>query len=104
MKGGAGIDDRVDGVGGHGGFGEALQDEFEFAGVGCDIADREDAACAGFAGGGGDGDVVLGEVEPPGGDGAEVHREAEEGEQDVGFEVAGFAIEIGDFDGVELAG
>ena len=93
----------MDGVGGHGAFAEALEDELELAGVGGDVADGEDAGGGGLAGGGGDLDVHVPEVEAPGGDGAEVHGEAEEGEEAVGLEVAGVAVEVGDFDGLEGA-
>ena len=43
MQGLAGMNDREDRVGGDGGFAEALQDQLQLAGIGGDVADREDA-------------------------------------------------------------
>src|SRR5947208_3216022 len=76
-----GVDDGVDGVGGDCAFAEALEDELELARVGGDVADGEDAGGGGLAGRRVDADVAVLEVEAPGGDGAEIHREAEEGEE-----------------------
>src|SRR5205085_2135110 len=70
------IDQRVDRVRRQRCLGEARQDQLEFAGVGGDIADREDAGPRGGAGGRVDADVVVVEVEAPGGQRAEIGSEA----------------------------
>ena len=55
----AGMNQRMDGVRCHRGFGEALQDEFQLAGIGGDVADGENAGAVGGAGGGGHGDMIA---------------------------------------------
>ena len=77
----------------HRGLAEPLQDQLQFAGVRRHVTDCEHARCAGLAGRGFDFDVVRRLLQPPGGDGAEVHGQAEERQQHVGRQVFGPAFE-----------
>ena len=90
MQGFVRMDELVGGMCGLRGFGETGEDEFQFVFIGGDVTDGEDAGSGGFAGGWGDADMVLCEIEAPFGDGAEFHGQAEEGEQNIGFEGAFF--------------
>ena len=59
---------------------EAGEDELQLAGVGVDVADGKDALLARLELLGIDRDEVFGKRDPPVGDGAELHRQPEEGE------------------------
>jgi hypothetical protein len=98
------MDERVDRMRGQRRFGEARQDQFELAGINGDVADREEAGARGHAGRGIDADPVVVDIEPPGGERAEIGREAEERQQAIGLETARGPGEIGDDDGRELPG
>src|SRR3712207_2562829 len=73
-------------------FVETRKDQLELAGVGANIADRENAGLAGLESLGVDGDEVAVEVEAPVGERPEFHLQAVEGEQGVAGNVRVLAV------------
>ena len=65
------------------GFVEAREDQLQLARIGVDVADGEDAGHRGLELLGVDRDQVVVELEPPVGDRAELHGQAEERQQRV---------------------
>ena len=98
-----GTRNRVDRVGGHGGFGKPLQDQFQFAGIGNDVADREHAGDIGLARRGIDTQMVALQIETPAGDRPQIHRQTEKRQQHVRGQMARAAVQIGDLDAAEHA-
>lgn len=82
---GGGVDECFADIDGESGFAESAGDEFEFSGVGADVAGREDARSAGLHELI-DGDLVFVEVESPFFDRAEVGDETEVADDGVDFE------------------
>ena len=87
------MDQLVDRVRGQGRLGEARQDQLELARVGRDVADGENAGLVGLAGRRIDGDKLAIELEAPVRDRPELHRQPEKGQQHLGLEPPGLALE-----------
>src|SRR6266568_7597205 len=73
----AGMDERMDRVRRERGLGKAREDQLELAGIGGDVADRENPRPRGGAGRGVDADPMVVEVEPPCRERAEIGGEPE---------------------------
>ena len=96
---------------------EAGQDQLQLAGIGVDVADREDAGHVGLKGAGVDRDQVVLELQAPIGDRAELHGQAEERQHRIAldlrdrvvveldggaFELAISTLQLGDLADLEI--